>query len=187
MLLFHRPTSADTTRFLERQSCLAFTYSPAGATRTGALPGYTTDRNRILLGSGERMFERACEAVRRWQMFDFPWLTLAPRDAAVATGTTVAIIVGIAGVWTVSACRVVYVIDDDPRRYGFAYGTLPDHMESGEERFSVEWRDDDSVWYDILACSRPRHPLARLGKPVARLYQRRFARDSMRAMTRAVR
>ena len=37
------------------------------------------------------------------------------------------------------------------RKFGFAYGTLPDHAATGEERFLIEWnQDDDSVWYDIL-------------------------------------
>ena len=72
-------------------------------------------------------------------------------------------------------------------RFGFAYGTLDDHMETGEERFSVEFRrEDDSVWYDLFAFSRPRHPLARVGRPISRMLQRRFARDSLAAMTRAV-
>ena len=71
-------------------------------------------------------------------------------------------------------------------RFGFAYGTLPDHAEKGEERFSVEWHhEDNSVWYDILAFSRPNHPLARLGLPLTRRLQRRFARDSKRAMVAA--
>jgi uncharacterized protein (UPF0548 family) len=36
---------------------------------------------------------------------------------------------------------------------------------AGEERFTVEWRcQDDSLWYDLLAFSLPRHPLARLGR-----------------------
>jgi len=88
-----------------------------------------------------------------------------------------------------NASRIVYTIDggDDVRRFGFAYGTLADHVESGEERFSVEWRrQDGSVWYDLLAFSRPRHPLAKLGTPVGRALQRRFARDSLQAMARAV-
>jgi uncharacterized protein (UPF0548 family) len=69
----------------------------------------------------------------------------------------------------------------------FAYGTLPGHAESGEERFLVEWdRTTDAVHYDILAFSRPRHPLARLGYPLTRRVQRRFARDSATAMRRAV-
>jgi len=73
-------------------------------------------------------------------------------------------------------------------RFGFAYGTLAEHAESGEERFTVEWnRDDDSVWYDILAFSRPRQMLARVGYPVSRSLQRKFAKDSKLAMLQSVR
>ena len=73
------------------------------------------------------------------------------------------------------------------QRYGFAYGTLPEHAESGEERFTVEWHEaDDAVWYDILAFSRPQQLLAQLGYPFTRRLQKRFARDSAAAMRRAV-
>jgi uncharacterized protein (UPF0548 family) len=44
----------------------------------------------------------------------------------------------------------VYVIDEQ-KRFGFAYGTLPEHAGSGEERFLVEMDDEQTVWYDILA------------------------------------
>jgi uncharacterized protein (UPF0548 family) len=87
--------------------------------------------------------------------------------------------------WTLNACRVIYVVDEEEpsRRFGFAYGTLLDHVERGEERFLIEWnKKDDSVWYDILAFSQPRHPLVRLGTPYARMLQKRFARDSMAVM-----
>jgi uncharacterized protein (UPF0548 family) len=93
------------------------------------------------------------------------------------------------GLWWLNACRIVYVIDEGGpvQRFGFAYGTLPGHVESGEERFLIEWdQGENSVWYDILAFSRPRHPLARLGYPFARLMQKRFARDSVKAMVRRV-
>jgi uncharacterized protein (UPF0548 family) len=89
----------------------------------------------------------------------------------------------------VSACRIVYRIDDDgpTKRFGFAYGTLPDHPESGEERFMVEWSQaDGSVWYDILAFSRPYQLLTRLAYPLVRRFQKRFARESTAAMVRAV-
>jgi uncharacterized protein (UPF0548 family) len=62
---------------------------------------------------------------------------------------------------------------------------LPDHVERGEERFTVEWQADDSVWYDICAFSRPKHPLARLGFPVTRMLQKRFVRDSLAVMKAA--
>jgi uncharacterized protein (UPF0548 family) len=51
----------------------------------------------------------------------------------------------------------------------------------------VGWDEaDDAVWYDILAFSRPQQFLARLGYPLARRLQKRFARDSAAAMRRAV-
>ncbi|HLF85243.1 MAG TPA: DUF1990 family protein [Blastocatellia bacterium] len=42
-----------------------------------------------------------------------------------------------------------------------------------------------SVWYDILAYSRPNVLLAWVGYPITRLLQKRLARDSMRAMLRS--
>jgi uncharacterized protein (UPF0548 family) len=89
----------------------------------------------------------------------------------------------------INACRIIYIVNDDGpiTRFGFAYGTLPGHIESGEERFVIEWnRDSDEVHYDILAFSRPRHWTARLGYPFARVQQRRFARGSAAAMQAAV-
>ncbi len=77
----------------------------------------------------------------------------------------VAILARSVGMWWLNACRIVVVVDEDGpvKRFGFTYGTLPDHAGTGEERFLIEWdRGDDSVWYDILAFSRPRHFLARL-------------------------
>jgi uncharacterized protein (UPF0548 family) len=72
--------------------------------------------------------------------------------------------------------------------FGFAYGTLPGHVERGEERFLVEWdQGDDAVWYDILAFSRPNHLLTRLGYPVVRRLQKRFGRDSAATVLKAVR
>jgi uncharacterized protein (UPF0548 family) len=122
-------------------------------------------------------------------MFHLGWVQLCWPDAPIEPGTVVGILAWAGGLWWLNACRVVYVLDEPgpPRRFGFAYGTLADHAETGEERFTVEWRDDDSVWYDLLAFSRPRHWLARLGYPLTRRTQKRFALDSLAAMTAAVR
>jgi len=65
---------------------------------------------------------------------------------------------------------------------------LPAHGALGEERFSIEWHQaDDSVWYDLYAFSRPAHVLARLGYPLGRRLQRRFAQASKQAMVDASR
>jgi uncharacterized protein (UPF0548 family) len=113
---------------------------------------------------------------------------MAP-ETPIQSGQVVAVIARLLGLWWLNACRIVYVVDEQGpvQRSGFAYGTLPEHAESGEERFTVEWHEaDDAVWYDILAFSRPHQLLARLGYPFARRLQKRFARDSAAAMQRPV-
>jgi len=114
-------------------------------------------------------------------MFNLGWVQLFQPKTEIKTGATVAVLIHHFGFWSLNASRIIYVFEE-ARRHGFAYGTLQDHAEQGEERFSIEWMEDDSVIYDILAFSKPRQWQARLARPVCRLLQRRFARDSMAAM-----
>ena len=115
-------------------------------------------------------------------MLNLGWVQLFPSDMPVETNQTVAVLIRHSGFWSLNACRVVYVFAEE-RAHGFAYGTLDDHAEQGEERFSVEWSaDDGSVFYDILAFSRPRQWQARVARPLSRALQRKFARDSKAAM-----
>ena len=183
-----RPSEQAIRDFLARQAGAAFSYPEVGATRGAAPAGYDADHNRVELGRGAAAFEAACAAVRRWQMFPRPWTAVMPADAPIQVGQTVAVLARAFGLWWLNAARIVYVLDEagPPRRFGFAYGTLADHAERGEERFSVEWHPDGSVWYDLFAFSRPRHPLARLGYPLARRLQKRFQAKSRDAMCRAV-
>src|SRR4051794_19315424 len=105
-------------------------------------------------------------------MFSLGWTPLCWPDTPIRFGADVAVLIRHFGFYSLNGARIVYVIDDDgpPKRLGFAYGTLLEHAESGEERFMVEWnREDDSVWYDLLAFSRPRNFLSRLGFPIARI------------------
>ncbi len=181
MFRISAPTERDVEKFITEQRNLPFTYSEVGATNTTPPAGYNVDHNRIRLGEGEETYQRAIEALKNWRQFDLGWVTIVPRGVAVETGATVAVKARAFWTWSLNACRVVYVIDES-RRFGFAYGTLPDHVERGEERFLIEWLDDDSVWYDILAFSRPHHPLVKLTFLLARRLQKRFARDSLARM-----
>lgn len=172
-------------RFLDGERGLPLTYPDVGAADAGpAPPGFVLDHNRQRLGRGEAVFERAKEAIRRWRMFPAPWTAIEPADAPIVEGEIVAVHIHALGVWWLNSARIAYVIDE-PRRFGFAYGTLPGHVERGEERFLVEHLADDEVWYDVRAFSRPRYWPVRLGRPLARMLQRRFARDSKAAMVAA--
>jgi uncharacterized protein (UPF0548 family) len=191
MFLLEKPSVARIQAFLDAQSDARFSYAAIGATRADAIPaGYIVDRNSVKLGVGLAVFRRACDALRQWEMFNLDWLELHRRDTPIEVGRTVAVVPRHLGFWSLNACRIVYVVDEDGsdvRRFGFAYGTLDDHAETGEERFLVEWRrEDDTVWYDILAFSRPAHILSVLGWPVGRMFQMKFGRDSKRAMAQAM-
>ena len=189
--LFLRKPSAESIRqFRQAQAELDFTYSAVGATATAPPAGYVVDHTRITLGTGEGIFEAAKSALRRWEHFNLGWVEASPGDTPIETGAIVAVTAHVFGVWWLNACRIVHVVDETEAtiRFGFAYGTLPGHVESGEEQFVIEWdRADNSVWYDILAFSKPNHVVTRLGVPFARCIQKRFARDSAAVMVNAVR
>lgn len=189
MFLAQKPSDKLVREFISSQQDLPFSYSEVGATQRALPSGYTHDHNRIYLGKGRPVFQRAVAAMRDWKQFDLGWVSIVPTGIQVRTGATVAIQAKTFGVWSLSASRIVYVSNDDDTlaRFGFAYGTLPDHVEQGEERFLIEWdQSEDAVWYDIMAFSQPRHPLVRLGFPLARMLQKRFAKDSMQRMSEFV-
>jgi uncharacterized protein (UPF0548 family) len=184
------PSEVEIRRFISKQRDSGFSYPQVGASASTLPAGYNVDHNRVQLGRGEGTWQRATEAIRGWRMFSMPWVNLHWASAPIQVGTDVAVSVRHFGFYSLNACRIVYVIDEESpvKRFGFAYGTLGEHAESGEERFTVEWsRDDDRVWYDILAFSRPRQMFARLGYPLSRLLQKRFAEGSKAAMIQSVR
>ena len=188
MLLLRKPESEVIGRFLDRQAEFGFTYEGVGATRGAPPAGYVVDHTRVRLGSGEQDFAAARLALENWQQLQLGWLSAWPAGTPIEAGTAVALVARTFGLWWLNACRVVYVIDrqDLNRRFGFAYGTLPDHAGSGEERFLIQMDDDGTVWYDILAFSRPQRLTARLGYPYLRRVQRRFGSQSAAVMQQFV-
>lgn len=190
MLSIRTPSADSIHRFIAEQSPLSCTYAAVGATATTPPVGYVVDHTRVELGAGEATYALACRAMSQWKHFDLGWVEAQPTNTPLRVGKTVAVLVRVFGVCWSNAARIVYTIDETTKshqRFGFAYGTLPGHAETGEERFLIE-RDiaTGKVYYDILAFSRPRHPLARLAKWQVRRMQKRFAQDSAAAMVRAV-
>ncbi len=165
MYSFTRPTDLEIEYYLKQQSQQPFSYPEVGASRDiwsnyeHHLAGrYIIDHNRLLLGSGAKIFERTKLALKNWEMFQLDWVELLWRDTPIKVGSTLGIMVKQLGIWSFNACRTIYILEENgaTARFGFAYGTLPDHGLCGEERFVVEWcRDNDTVWYELLAFSRP--------------------------------
>ena len=163
-------------------------YGPIGIVKAETVRQGLDDAT-VAIGHGKAEFERARAALIAWKQFDIGWIETFPRHAPVAVGTVVAVMIRHLGFWSLNGCRVLYRVGcpDHVARFGFAYGTLTNHAESGEELFEVfiDPRTDD-VMYRIRAASWPQTTLARVGQPIVRALQARFRSHSAAAMKRAV-
>ena len=184
---FHlrRPSQHAIEAFLDAAKTQSLTYRPVGLALNPSA-GYWVDAASAVIGRGDEVFQRARRALQQWREFELGWAEVFPKDAPIAIGTIVAVLARHLGIDSLNACRIVSACDTADE-FSFAYGTLTDHAESGEEIFRVtHGRLSGEVRYEIRAVSRGRALLAQLGGPVARVYQARFRRDSVAAMHRAV-
>jgi len=189
MFFARRPSGAVIDRFLQASRPLPLSYGVPGLVKEpSALRG--VDEQVVSIGNGLADFARARAALSTWRQFAIGWVELFPVGAAALPGTVVAVRIRHLGFWSLNGCRVVYSVGggDGGTRFGYAYGTLPNHAESGEELFEVfvDPRSSD-VMYRIRARSWPQAPLAYLAQPIVRSLQARFRRDSAAAMAAAVR
>lgn len=173
---FKKPGSGDLEPFVRSQSTQTVTYDgPLEPTS-----GFSFTQKRWLLGDGPEVFARAVSGLEAWAVYP-AWMTLHPNRAPLREGSVVALVAGISPVWTLSAVRIV-AVKRTSQQFSFTLGTLPQHAVSGCERFSVFLDEQEKVWYELTALSKPQHPLVKLGTLVLRLVQARFAEDSVRAL-----
>lgn len=155
-----------------RRTDLPFSYPEVGASAGALPPGYRHLSVERRLGTGSACFQTAVERLMTWDMHRRAGLRVEGAAPRVATEGE-AVVSLLIGPWPIAApVRVVDVVDE-PRVRGFAYGTLPGHPESGEERFLVHRDTDETVWATIRAFSRPARWFSRLGGPLARHLQDR--------------
>lgn len=172
---FGKPTTGELRALRRANEAVAMTYAEVGSS-LGETPSgmHRLDRERPA-GVGDPTFEQGRRAIRAWAGHRRAGVLLHPEVPPLDEGDTVAFAVPVVPlVWVVSACRIVRVVDDVDR-FGFVYGTLPDHVESGEEAFLVERRSGGEIVFRVTAVSRPRSRLLRVVGPFGRLAQRWFA------------
>lgn len=149
------------------------TYPEIGAS-AGTMPtGYRHVRRSRGIGTGTAAFEGAAQRLLGWDVHRAAGLDVEATASSAIAGSTVVLRLGIGPLRVFAPCRVVVVVDE-PRRKGFAYGTLPGHPETGEELFVVTRGADDQVDIHITAFSRPSTWWARVGGPVSRRTQDRI-------------
>ncbi len=177
MYRLRKPSQAELSTLLGEQSGFAVSYEPVGATLAGIEPPSAYHRLHVTrpIGNGTERFEAAKQAIADWAGHRRAGAFLQPQRPALETGSEVALALRVWPLWVTAACRIVAVIDE-PDRFGFAYGTLPHHPESGEESFVVAREPStDAVTLEITAYSLPASWPAKLGGPVGRAFQRFMA------------
>jgi uncharacterized protein (UPF0548 family) len=157
------------------------TYAEVGLTRGNMPSGYHHLRCSAVVGVGADRFAKAAQTVMGWDMHRRAGLSVWPSSESVVEDAVAVLRLGWGPLVVNAPVRVVYIVDE-PRRTGFAYGTLPGHPESGEEAFVVELQKDDEVRFTISAFSRPSTLLARAGGPISRGIQSWVSRRYLRAL-----
>ena len=128
------PTRQQLDALINEQNSKPFSYPQTPQSQK--LKGFDYDNNRILLGEGEAVFRAASQAIRQWAMFPGGWACIHSDKTPIEVGRVVVMCAQVMGVWWLNCSRIVYTVDESSR-FGFAYGTLEHHVESGEELFQV--------------------------------------------------
>ena len=100
----------------------------------------------------------------------------------VGAGTTVRVHGRVKGMSADAELRVIYAIEE-PRRVGFALGTVGGSVVSGEESFVVEWRENDEVWFTVRAFDRPTSLVYRLVPALVKRRRRELFQRYLRAIS----
>src|SRR5262245_50161702 len=109
MFFLAKPSTSQILSFISSQDSAEFRCPEPGPELLPVPRGFVADRNEIRIGKSERVFARAIEALRRWEMFRLGWIELFPSDAPIAAGTIVGVLAHHLGFWSLNACRIVRV------------------------------------------------------------------------------
>lgn len=100
----------------------------------------------------------------------------------VGAGTTIRLDGRVKGMRADAELRVIFAIEE-PRRVGFALGTVGESVVSGEEFFVLEWNENDEVWFTVRAFDAPSALLYRLLPRLIRRRRRELFTRYLRAIS----
>jgi uncharacterized protein (UPF0548 family) len=177
-----RPNEQKLESVLAAQSKFAVAYAPSGLfKRAQTLWGFKETGGSVVVGHGQSVFDNATQNIKRWRVHERAGLTVTPHGAEVRESTDVILLMKLLIGYVSVSCRVVSVTQSKDQ-WGFTYGTLPHHVERGEELFLVALAPGGAVTFTVRAMSRPGHFLTKVGAPVAQRIQRKATDKYLQAM-----
>jgi len=167
-----RPDETALARVLHQSSIGRPTYDFVGATVDSSIPSpYAVREHHRDLGRGDDVFASAVRGMRAWVQHRGVLARVHPAGAPLHEGGTVLVVLPAGPIVVLAPCRIIHAVDE-ARRFGFAYGSLPGHPETGEEAFLLDQLPDGTVRFTIRVSSRSSTPLLRLVEPVVAVFQR---------------
>ncbi len=100
----------------------------------------------------------------------------------VGAGTSLHVAGRVAGMRADADLRVILAVEE-PRRVGFALGTVSGSVVSGEESFMVDWTDSDEVWFTVRAFDAPSSALYRMLPALIRRRRKELFTRYLRAVS----
>ncbi|WP_018296441.1 DUF1990 family protein [Corynebacterium lubricantis] len=135
---------------------LPLSYDPA---RVAFLPELSAER---VLRTTD--LEAASEKLLSWAVQRSTFRVVAT-DTPLQQGSVVEMSVGIGKLALRFGCRVVDYVHE-PTYRSFTYGTLPGHVERGEEKFSLRQAPDGTITFSIVVHSEPATWWLKIARPI---------------------
>lgn len=160
-------------------------YAPVGIARPDAATstGMRVREQRIRLGEGDQLWQRAIAVVSGWAIKKQVRFTVSPDDDQVVLGRDYDTRFHFGLIRLLEPVRIVWTEEHGELR-GFGYGTRTGHPITGEECFLVERDADGVVWLVVRSVSRVSRgrwialwPGIRIMQPY---FQRWYARAAVR-------
>src|SRR5260370_37630505 len=111
MFLFHRPSQLELEEFIARSRDLPLSYNPIGIAKESP-SGFKVDETSGVIGRGQQDFARAKLALAEWRHFDFGWVELFPRGAAIEPGSVVPVLVHHLGFWSLNGVQGITTLSN---------------------------------------------------------------------------
>ena len=175
-------SAGERAALLQQAKDAEVTYDHVGSTLDPLRwDGPAVRTHRLYVGRGAEAFAAARTALQTWVPQRSIGCDLGENLQVVAQDETVLLVLRRGPFHVIVPNRIVAVVDE-PRRFAFAYGTLPGHPERGEESFSVEHLADDSVEATIRVEAGTGTPAARLVAPLVLRFQAEALRRYLRSI-----
>jgi uncharacterized protein (UPF0548 family) len=100
----------------------------------------------------------------------------------VGAGTTVRVDGRVRGLRADAELRVIFALEE-PRRVGFALGTVGESVVSGEESFMLDWNEKVEVWFTVRAFDTPKALFYRMFPGLVRRRRRELFTRYLRAIS----